>query len=151
MNDWELSPGYEQAVATMRGQCAAASILDGIETLQDPDWEHDAECDAAQAKWKKALAAYEAEWPNYCRHCHGTGGFIEKYDPSPPGVSLSPGYMEDGHPCPECTENDKCSRCGGYCPDIENPICPHCGFDWGNAKGAPLQPECWCWEDDIGW
>jgi hypothetical protein len=63
-----------------------------------------------------ARAAYAEQWPNYCRTCEGYGGFVSTYDPSPAGVSLSPGWMEDFDPCTCQTDGDwweaKCPRCG---------------------------------------
>ncbi|MEE9593156.1 MAG: hypothetical protein V3W28_06225 [Thermoplasmata archaeon] len=37
-----------------------------------------------------------------CPACMGTGIIEVPFDPSPPGVSLSPGYLLDDEECPEC-------------------------------------------------
>ncbi len=37
-----------------------------------------------------------------CPACMGTGIVEVPFDPSPPGVSLSPGYLLDEEECPEC-------------------------------------------------
>lgn len=63
----------------------------------------------------KALQAeryqYAQRWPNYCHHCEGEGIRTYSFDPSPAGVSLSPGVMYDSDPCPKCLEESRCPRC----------------------------------------
>lgn len=107
--------------------------------------QHTKECTEAQEKWKQEVTEYEKKYPNYCKACDGYGGEATKYDPSPPGVGLSPGYMTDFCPCPECLEKDKCPQCGGniYGEDV----CPDCGWEFG--QGKPEQPECYCWEIEM--
>ena len=72
-----------------------------------------------------------------CSKCGGTGFVVYEDDPSPSGVSLSPGTMMFSDPCPECYEKDICPRCGRQLPeesaiDDENEeydVCYGCGWD----------------------
>lgn len=117
--------------------------------------QHSDICNKMQQKYRDTLAAYEREHPHYCRKCGGQGAKFVEYDPSPAGVSLSPGYMVDIEPCTECVEQGKCPRCGASdLPWDEEAVwdaqdaCPHCGWAWGKNSDdyAPQQPECSCWE-----
>ena len=117
-----------------------------------------AEIERAQA----ARTAWFAKWPNACRVCEGHGGDWSSYDPSPAGVSLSPGVMYDFDPCPVCigsdwaerTETDeegepytvmlgKCPRCAALMPNEGDAPCPACGWNWGQGDDdtAPRVPE----------
>ena len=40
-----------------------------------------------------------------CETCEGRGWVSVRFDPSPAGVALSPGWMEDVEPCPDCNPN----------------------------------------------
>lgn len=100
---------------------------------------------------------------------------IYYYDPSPAGVSLGGGWMEDADPCPDCIEQGLCPRCGRKCSfepagDNDTLSCPHCEWDSQQAEnhnawvslapqdmqeqclGAfdlhaiPNEPECFCHE-----
>lgn len=80
-------------------------------------------------------------WPGYCRACNGWGGKVLKFDPSPAGVSLSAGYLEEFETCDECQCGDevRCPRCGKVIEDWEQfqsdeAPCPHCGWAWGMGK-----------------
>lgn len=54
-----------------------------------------------------------------CFHCNGEGGHTYTHDPSPPGVGLSSGTME---------EWAECYTCGGSGLDASNIVpCPFCG------------------------
>ena len=94
------------------------------------------------------LNSYPIAWPNYCRKCNGFGAAFEKYDPSPAGIGLSPGYMVESHLCSECVERGKCPRCGKEldddCPldyvtngaeslDLNAAMSNSFGFGGGNA------------------
>ena len=68
-------------------------------------------CEVETAKYKTALAEFERQYPKYCRKCGGQGYIEYSYDPSPAGVSLSPGRMYDTEPCIECTERGVCPLC----------------------------------------
>ena len=112
--------------------------------------EHFPDCAKATEDYKKEVAEFEKKHPGYCRACRGHGGSWYRYDPSPRGVSLSPGYMEDFSECTECIEKGKCPWCGGKLDEkaLENGdlICASkCG--WVNdteTLGLPEEPECWC-------
>lgn len=124
--------------------------------------EHTPECLAATARAQQEIETYKKQWPNHCQKCHGWGGFYSTYDPSPAGVSLGSGCMEDFDPCDACETGDdafpyKCSRCGEHLPEHpvrgDPPPCPKCGWDWGHNKGdaLPEQTECICpmdWDND---
>jgi len=100
---------------------------------------------------KRLRIEYTSSWPYYCRRCGGWGGHWYQYDPSPPGVALSPGYMVDVDPCPLCCEQlGVCPRCGESLPEEfwENDApCQHCGWSWygGDHLGIPEHWECYCW------
>jgi hypothetical protein len=117
--------------------------------------EHFDDCVKAFAQYEKEKAEFERMFPNYCRACGGWGGHSYRYDPSPAGVSLSRGYMEDWDPCAECVEKGKCPHCAGEIVDRSGDgdwACPKCG--WSEvpkspvgqilANGLPEEPECWC-------
>ena len=113
--------------------------------------DHTAECLKAQDDATRAGAEYDRRWPGHCRSCNGWGGRSYRYDPSPSGVALSPGWMEDFEPCPDCAEKGLCPRCmkatmpedGGEGP------CPACG--WTPKDGRPWIPECICWPGEESW
>lgn len=97
---------------------------------------------------KLALAAreeYTGKWPNFCKKCRGWGGFASTYDPSPAGVSLSPGFMYDFDVCPACVEEGICPRCGEQSLDEEGNVCSSCGWT-SDDEGLPPMHECFCWE-----
>ena len=110
------------------------------------------ECKAQHAEWEKARDAYAAKWPRYCRHCQGWGYFEYSYDPSPAGVSLSPGTMTDSDPCHKCIEEGVCPRCGKQVFDDDDwdsgePIvCPKCGWKEAAPDAIESEPECVCYE-----
>lgn len=108
---------------------------------------HTEACNKRQAEYQERLAKYEQEHPHYCRNCQGMGGFLSQYDPSPPGVSLSPGYMTDFDPCDDCVNNGKCPVCGQQTVNEDGDHCSECGWDCGENElyAAPQQPECDCW------
>jgi hypothetical protein len=80
-------------------------------------------------------------------------------DPSPAGLSLSPGFMTFDDPCPECVEEGRCPLCGKETQfsdydDVD--ICPSCGWKYpittdamNAAEIAPEEPECICPEQHI--
>lgn len=111
--------------------------------------EHSVECLERMARAVKLRTAWLSEWPDYCRHCHGQGAHYYTFDPSPTGVSLSAGTMEDAEPCDQCTEQGICARCGkaGLDPETGEGPCSHCG--WNYDDGVPEMPECFCWMDEC--
>ena len=124
---------------------------------------HNEWCIAQQEKYKSAKADFEEMWPKYCKHCGGYGYFMYAYDPSPAGVSLSPGYMIDVDICPECEGADepKCSLCGVSFPfggftekqaeEVDGDMVgtKTCGCPI-NA-GMPVEHECVCWYEKGQW
>lgn len=118
---------------------------------------HTKECWALINKQWKRMDDWVKAHPNYCRHCGGVGAFFSIYDPSPSGVSLSPGSMTDVDPCPECAEKGICAECGQQMFNPEDPnhdwepaTCPHCGFEEEKATGMPQwDGPCICEEQRI--
>lgn len=88
----------------------------------------------------QARANWASRWPNHCRKCEGRGGIETQYDPSPPGISLSAGWMYELELCEtcQCVDPARCPRCGvdildwQHFQEDETP-CPYCGWDWGNG------------------
>lgn len=118
---------------------------------------HTGECWASMnAEWDK-MDQWVREHPNYCRNCQGMGGFAGSYDPSPAGVSLSPGSMQEFDYCQECTEKGICPECGKqmFDPDTsdwsEMLVCPHCNWKEETAAGMPQghQEYCPCQEAEM--
>jgi len=104
------------------------------------------ECKERTKKAEAAIETWKAKWPNYCRKCEGAGDFCYSFDPSPSGVALSPGWLEDCEPCPNCTEKGICARCGanGLNPDTGEGPCQVCGWNYDDMLQS--MPECFCWE-----
>jgi len=94
---------------------------------------------------------YQWEWPHYCRECNGTGGHTHSHDPSPAGIALSPGTMEEWETCPLCTAHGLCPRCGeniwfGLHDELME-VCEECSFSFvEETPGFPSLSECSCWE-----
>lgn len=129
------------------------------EWIQADGMWHTQACLSDFEQYERAKAKYEKRWPNYCRQCGGAGGHWYSFDPSPAGVSLASGTMEDFDPCSECAEGKGvCPRCGEKMHEDwwqDDEPCPRCGWNWCHDEGdaLPELPECWCWErDDFpGW
>ena len=117
--------------------------------------DHSKECLERTAKVMILIAEWTAKWPDYCTKCDGRGEFVYSFDPSPAGVSLSPGTLEDVEPCGQCTEQGICARCGeaGLNPETGEGPCSHCGWNYDDC--LPHMPECFCWAADVlldgGW
>jgi hypothetical protein len=103
-------------------------------------------------KQAAARATYQQRWPHHCRRCQGYGQFIDRYDPSAAGVSLSSGYMLGAEPCDACTEHNLCPRCmllGLQLPSEENGYeygkgpCRICGWDY--EQGGIPDDSCICY------
>ena len=71
------------------------------------DVRHSEACRTDRAR----LAAWEARWPAACRACDAAGVITLRYDPSPAGVSLGSGWMEDSEACRCTSERNVCPRC----------------------------------------
>lgn len=108
---------------------------------------HSKECQSAIDQRSSDIAAWEIAWPNHCKTCHGWGGFYSTYDPSPSGVSLGPGTMDDFDTCPDCSDRDLCPRCGVSLPHDFVASCKACGWTT-DTPGRPEPAECTCWTFD---
>ncbi len=142
----------DEAHRVIRSVAKRVQVFDeGGETM-----EHFPDCVEAFESYEKMKKKFEEKFPLYCRSCHGWSGKVIRYDPSPPGISLAPGYMEDFELCPDCTEKGLCPRCTAAlvedAGEYSDPFrCPVCGWTDNPDKesvekcsGLPEQPECWC-------
>jgi hypothetical protein len=133
---------------------------------QDAKAINDSHKESCIAHWLTTLRlqeAYDSKWQHHCRKCHGLGGFLYSYDPSPAGVSLSPGYMQDFDTCSDCVEQGKCPRCGKLIYPLDQvdkfnewldnqTECPHCKWHHGQdaSDTRPLEYDgCCC--DELLW
>ena len=106
-------------------------------------------CQKAMDKYIFQVDQYKQKWPNYCTHCSGWGGFYSRFDPSPKGVSLGSGYMEDFDSCRFCVDEYKCPQCAtknDQWKDGEDLTCKECSWTNELAEGLPSEPECRCEE-----
>jgi hypothetical protein len=120
---------------------------------------HKEACIQAFALYDQETSDYESLWPNHCRRCNARGGVSSAYDPSPAGVSLGSGWMEDFDTCGECADHRNCPRCAGTIPGQQATLeagvdpsttCPHCGWSPDDASGfGPEPPECLCWMAEV--
>lgn len=137
---------------------------------------HSKTCTTATMLHERLRTAFALMWNDYCTTCNGLGGSVYYYDPSPAGISLGSGWMEDFNPCPDCLEQGKCPRCGvvsenGFAD--ESGECPKCGWNADHAdhhsrllllsadniavqclvvdnmSAIPPAPECFCHEDAM--
>lgn len=124
---------------------------------------HSDSCAKNIAVYESLVEEYRKRWPHYCRFCGGLGGFGYSFDPSPAGVSLSPGCYWDFEPCEECM--GRCPRCyrensdDGYGQthtmftvknsrgEMVRPTCGYCGFVLEDTRGLPQKPECFCYDE----
>ena len=117
--------------------------------------EHTDQCQRQHTFAKVERARYTARWPRYCHTCKGEGALYYTYDPSPAGVSLAPGSMEDCDPCPDCVERGICPRCGEQVWDDDSwdmfpstpLVCGLCGWNEHKSNGLPPEGECCCWAE----
>jgi hypothetical protein len=116
---------------------------------------HSKYCLEQTQRYVDFVADFEEKYPNYCKKCDGWGGKWERYDPSPAGVSLGSGYMEDFEPCEDCIDALplKCPRCGfpylrwviQQRQGINFSPCPRCNWSEEDPDGIPTDtPECFC-------
>lgn len=116
---------------------------------------HTFKCLQTRLTWSMKVIAYLVKWPYFCRTCKGWGGHVERWDPSPAGVSLSAGTLEEFEPCQDCADQFKCPRCGERSffeniddvevsiDDFHNAKCHNCG--WTVKDGGLIEdPECIC-------
>lgn len=117
---------------------------------------HTEQCELVNRELSIQRSFYLFNFSKYCKACKGAGQFVETYDPSPFGVSLSSGYMVDSEPCLECTAQGICPRCGqtgltnedeGRGIDTGDGPCTFCGWDY-HLGGVPELPECFCYIDE---
>lgn len=97
------------------------------------------------------ITAWKEKWPSHCKSCGGWGGIGSTFDPSPAGVSLSPGVMYDWDPCEQCSNEGICGRCGEATDTFGDAPCQHCGWNWGQGDqdGCPPEHKCYCWENEL--
>jgi hypothetical protein len=80
-------------------------------------YEHTPECREIQAQQIAHMAAYTAQWPNFCRECFGTGNIFDNAD-------------DEGDFCGECIYADLCPRCrADFCYEGSHSRCPACGWE----------------------
>jgi hypothetical protein len=92
--------------------------------------QHTPECLARFDRICADYAAWVAKWPAYCRTCEGYGGKWDRSDEDGPAMEL----------CPDCTEQNRCPRCGTlglHGEDADGP-CDGCG--WIESDLPPLDP-----------
>lgn len=93
--------------------------------------------------WLRDYNRFLEDFPNYCHKCDGWGGHWTRYDPSPSGISLPSGYMEDFDPC-ECVDNGECPRCRQMLmmdEKDEHQVCHYCNWTSEDPEGLPQEPE----------
>lgn len=122
--------------------------------------EHTPECRDAIDQRNLEIATYVTDWPDYCRRCQGWGGSHSTYDPSPAGVALGPGTMDDFDTCPDCIDKGLCPRCGESLSTGASMVaildappllrCPACKWTDEETPGCPEPAECLCWVQDDG-
>lgn len=110
---------------------------------------HTEECQKQIDERMAAREAWIKLWPNYCKTCGGAGAHYSTYDPSPAGVSLSPGSMVDVDICQDCAEKGICARCGEQVWDSDNIEYPCTKCGWDGKEGMPSEPECYCYFMDT--
>ncbi len=115
---------------------------------------HTPDCQLRQTQSNQEREAWATRWPAHCPGCEGRGEFSSSYDPSPAGVSLGSGFLQDAEPCVICTEQGLCPRCRKQVwdpEDIPETPCPHCGWNWGKQEGDVMPPkhECSCYEAEM--
>jgi hypothetical protein len=94
---------------------------------------HAAECLKNQAQDQKALRAYLAKWPKYCRHCNGNGGY------EIPQTRWEPADYDF---CGRCIEQGHCPRCAQPLPanafDVQWIYCDICDWLESTTPDAPI-------------
>ena len=108
--------------------------------------EHRPECTKAQEQYATDVAAYEAQWPNYCRTCRGWG--VTRYYDDPIGEQWSSSHWFS-EPCDDCA--GRCPRCGADWPETDEEMerpCPACSWKYDKTPGLDEQPECDCWIEE---
>ena len=114
---------------------------------------HTDDCWDAIEVQQAAIDAWKRQWPLHCQICHGEGGKSSSFDPSPAGVSLSPGSFYGFDPCESCVSWGRCPRCGHGdvgvgIPEKSDPepleTCPECGWTQTPECMPPQPAECTC-------
>ncbi len=123
------------------------SILGDVPRAAPEPFTHSPECVAATERAQAARVAWAARWPNHCEACGGWGGATSYYDPSPAGVSLSAGFLQDFDPCAECSDKGRCGRCGG--PVTDDGPCPACGWNCDDGMPQLQDGPCACVEEEM--
>lgn len=96
---------------------------------------HTSDCVAKTAQREAVRRAWHVAWPDACGYCCGRGGTYHH------GSFFEPPSFD---PCPGCTEDGNCARCGGLLtnPDEGEGPCTVCG--WNYDDSAPEPHECDC-------
>jgi hypothetical protein len=113
------------------------------------EWKHTDACNERTRKINEKNQKYAETYPNYCKVCSGCGGSSYSYDPSPSGVSLGSGSMEDFEPCEHCVMQGNCPRCGSLIWDMSEEgffVCPVCGLNDESPDGLIPDEDCGCYE-----
>jgi hypothetical protein len=107
---------------------------------------HTEECLKARAQYEQQAAVFLFMHPNVCFACGGAGGFSWSYDPSPAGVSLGAGYLEDAESCALCEGDEDEPHCGlcGQPTNTDGERLCGCSPDVFLHEG----PECFCWYEE---
>lgn len=113
-------------------------------------------CEKLSAELKIKQLDWEQQWPLYCKTCNGSGGTWTSYDPSPSGISLSAGTMQDFEMCPACEQSgmewgddglliQACPRCSLMMPVESQEPCPNCHWNWNKNPGDSAPKLCEWW------
>lgn len=98
---------------------------------------------------------YAAQWPNHCAQCDGHG--MHTSSECMGEFWGAPAYMQTSEPCPSCTLEGRCARCGAQIANFDDLSddeldallfddeklealmqCSACGFRLGETGGMPL-------------
>ena len=116
--------------------------------------EHKPVCEAARVKYEADLAEWVAKYPNYCRHCGGTGSVMVTENCAPYGESSD--WLYTFEVICDCVIEGRCPRCGSTLPepkpDAEPGLerCSVCGWDATTSYKEQLhapERECTCWTE----
>lgn len=92
---------------------------------------HSQKCLNEQAKIAKAIKAFDAKYPNFCKKCDGAGLHVSN------GSYWVP---PDVDPCDACVGQGKCPMCGKqHGDDWQGDAC-ECGWNW-DGDGVEHRPE----------
>ena len=126
--------------------------------MNEMEIQHTEKCLAAREKERAQLAAYEKQYPNYCRKCGGDGGrSVWEYRGEYHGAPASEQVYDW---CSHCAGQGKCPRCGSEKTNFfedavidgdEKNACYACHWKEGDL-GAPEVVndfDCGCYNDEA--